>query len=48
MYWEPCTAQQLREFYAEFNATPESARKDVRQLMEWLEDHPTLPSVKGI
>lgn len=48
MYWELCTAQQLSEFYAEFNATEESAKNDVRYLMKWLEEHPTLPNVKGI
>lgn len=47
MYLEPCTKDQLLEFYAEFDATEESVSRDVEYLIKWIEKEPHLPNVTG-
>ncbi|KAK7571844.1 hypothetical protein V9T40_014316 [Parthenolecanium corni] len=39
--------EDLVDIYAEFNATKETVKRDVKYLMEWLEKQPHLPNVKG-
>lgn len=47
MYLELCTEEQLADIYSEFGVTEQSLKKDAKYLMEWLEQQPYLPNVKG-
>lgn len=37
----------LKDIYEEFYASEETLLKDVEALMQWLEEQPHLPNVKG-
>ncbi len=44
---EELSEEVRRNIYAEFNATEDSIKKDVEYLMQWLQQQPHLPNVKG-
>ncbi len=47
MNFELCSKSQKLEFYAEFNATEDSMKTNVRHLKDWLKKQPHLPDVAG-